>query len=128
MSNINISEIKWGEPPVSTAPGKTGSRPASMVRDFCDLLRLRPGQWAKYPKLTRGGLSTAFLRREMNITDIEFTTRTEVQADGSKLTATYGRCTTPAAEISEADVRQVLANAWDETPYPQTVGANGAGR
>ena len=95
MSNINLHDIKWEEPRPAMVgnPNFTGSSRQSKIRDFCEVLRLRPGQWAKFPELNKAGYSNSLLR-DMGINDIEFVTRVEYTDNGEKKVATYGRALT----------------------------------
>ena len=98
MSNLNINDIAWENPPEPSPPGaKPGANRGSSLRDFAAVLRLQPGKWAKFPKLTKAGYSTSTFKN-MGITDIECTTRrvyNSTQTDYK--VATYARCV-PAAE------------------------------
>lgn len=87
---INITDIEWVAPPERVPFGGKQSLPrTSSIRQFVAALRLRPNQWAKYPKLTKSGYSTSLIK-SMGITDVIFTTRRVKLDDGSIMTETYG--------------------------------------
>jgi hypothetical protein len=103
MSNININDITWGPPPEPSPPGgKPGANRGSALRDFAAVLRLQPGRWAKYPKLTKAGYSSATFR-DMGMPDIECTTRRVYTSPTEYKVATYARCvlTNPTVTADE---------------------------
>lgn len=100
MSNIQINEITWGDPPPSSQRpyGNMGVR-SSKLRDFADVLRLRPGVWARFPGTTKSGYSkTTF--ETMGIQGLEVTTRV-VYIGGDRRVETYARFVGEPAAVSQ---------------------------
>lgn len=100
MSNIQINEVTWGDPPPSSQRpyGNMGPRP-SALRNFAELLKLRPGVWARYPGTTKSGYSTSTFVN-MGITDVEITTRV-VYINGERRVESYGRYVGQPAAASQ---------------------------
>jgi hypothetical protein len=94
MTNLNIADIVWENPPPENARGRKSN--SNMLRDFAAILAMKPGEWARFPKLSKSGYTTSTFR-SAGVHNVEATTRV-VRIDGKRLVETYARYLPPVQQ------------------------------